>query len=43
MDEDTKARQMALDQAVRMRDTLVTPELIVKAAKAFYDFLVIKQ
>lgn len=42
MDDDTRARQVALDQAVRLRDTLSKPSDIVKAAKEFYDFLIVK-
>jgi len=38
MDQDQK-REIALDQAVRLRDKLPEPAKIVEAAESFYKFL----
>lgn len=43
MDDETRARQVALDQAVRLRDTLSNPEDLVKAAEKFFEFLIGKK
>jgi len=37
--EAVRVKEIALDQAVRLRDTQTTPEKIVAAAELFYEFL----
>ena len=37
--ETAQLKEIALDQAVRLRDKIEEPEKIVEAAKLFYNFL----
>jgi len=37
--ETAHLKEIALDQAVRLRDKITDPDKIVEAAKLFFDFL----
>lgn len=37
--EQAQLKEIALDQAVRLRDKIEDPEKIVEAAQHFFDFL----
>ncbi len=37
--EEAHLKEIALDQAVRLRDKIAEPEKIVEAAKLFFEFL----
>ncbi len=39
MDQETRLREIALDQAVRLRDRVTEPDAMVIAAGKFYAFL----